>query len=185
MSVPQPIFAEKRQPVWFCEVSLSGLPIEPNGRFGQAKTPRTTFPSSSNANAIAYWSPRRNLMHNYTKEIHPAVKNMFDQCEINPQYNIQSPLKFYAIHNKVKFLWIWYICMANINLTIIAKKLVANCDFSFMPPRYDGKLYHLVEWENNYTQTIRIKFYVTVIRNSIRDDLFINQIFLDLKLWSQ
>jgi hypothetical protein len=28
---------------------------------GQAKTPNTTVPSSSNAKAIAYWSPLKNL----------------------------------------------------------------------------------------------------------------------------
>lgn len=37
--------------------------MDPKGRFGQARTPNTTFPSSSNPNAIAYWSPLRNLHH--------------------------------------------------------------------------------------------------------------------------
>lgn len=36
-------------------------PIGVRGRFGHARTPNTTFPSSSNASAIAYWSPLRNL----------------------------------------------------------------------------------------------------------------------------
>lgn len=67
--VPAPTLAKKRQPTSsFEECWLSPL-METNGRFGQARTPNTTFPSSSNASAIAYWSPLRNLLQNMKHSI--------------------------------------------------------------------------------------------------------------------
>lgn len=54
MYVPEPTSAKKRQPTSLCEACWLSLPMEAKGRFGQARMPSTTFPLSSNANAIAY-----------------------------------------------------------------------------------------------------------------------------------
>lgn len=66
INVPAPSFAKKRQPILSCEVRWFSPLMDASGRFGQARTPNTTFPSSSNANAMAYWPPLRNLLHNPT-----------------------------------------------------------------------------------------------------------------------
>lgn len=58
---PSPTLAKKRQPTSFEEWSWLE-PMDASGRFGQAKTPNTTFPSCSKPNAIAYWSPLTNLL---------------------------------------------------------------------------------------------------------------------------
>lgn len=60
--VPEPIVAKKRQPVSLDEELLLVPAMDANGKFGQASTPKTTFPSSSNPSATAYWSPLRNLI---------------------------------------------------------------------------------------------------------------------------
>lgn len=62
--VPAPTFAKKRQPAWIRSWPSSWM--DNRGRFGQARAPNTTLPLSSNANAIAYWSPLRNLCHDLT-----------------------------------------------------------------------------------------------------------------------
>lgn len=64
--VPAPTVEKKRQPTSPRRECWLLLLIGSKGRFGQARTPNTTFPSSSNPNAIAYWSPLRNLRHRDT-----------------------------------------------------------------------------------------------------------------------
>lgn len=69
MYVPEPTLAKKRQPTPLCEECCLLLPMDARGRFGHARMPNTTFPSSSNANAIAYWSPLTNLSHNHNDKL--------------------------------------------------------------------------------------------------------------------
>lgn len=59
--VPLPTLAKKRHPTSLEEECGWFGPMVASGRFGQAKTPNTTFPSSSRANAMAYWSPLTKL----------------------------------------------------------------------------------------------------------------------------
>jgi len=59
--VPLPTLAKKRHPTSLEEERCWLWLMVASGRFGQAKTPNTTFPWSSRANAMAYWSPLTNL----------------------------------------------------------------------------------------------------------------------------
>jgi len=52
---PAPILAEKRHSSWSLRELLFKSVFGVRGRFGHARTPNTTLPSSSKASAIAYW----------------------------------------------------------------------------------------------------------------------------------
>ena len=54
MYVPEPIVAKKRHPISSEEEEFLFPAMDVNGKFGQASTPKTTFPSSSNPSATAY-----------------------------------------------------------------------------------------------------------------------------------
>lgn len=58
MYVPHDNCAENKHPAL---AFSDGFLMDSSGRFGHASTPKTTFPSSSRPNAIAYWSPLRKL----------------------------------------------------------------------------------------------------------------------------